>query len=232
MRETSWRVWASAFALVLILVEGVLIAVHANPFASLDRSINHWVVDQRSTGMNSFANLLTDVFSPGAIVAITLVVTALFCWRDRALKRGVTVLGAVALASALCEVLKLSVDRPRPPAWTQLSPEATLSYPSGHVSGTTALLLIVALTLTAGAANNRWRWMALGAASLIAVIVAASRVYAGAHWPSDVVAGLLVGSIGVLVAPVVVDAVWPVLLRHAPAKITRWLELPEARPSH
>lgn len=232
MRATSWRLWVSALALVVILVEGVLIAVHANPFASPDRSANHWVVDHRSAGMNSFANLLTDVFSPGAIVVITFAVAALFCWRDRALKRGVTVLGAVTVSSALCEVLKLSVDRPRPPAWTQLSPEASQSYPSGHVSGTTALVLIVALSLTAGVANRLWRWTAVVAAALIAIVVATSRVYAGAHWPSDVVAGLLVGVIGVLVAPVVVDAVWPVLLRHAPAGVGRWLELPEAKPSH
>jgi len=219
MCATSWRLWASAVALALLLVEGVLIAVHANPFGSLDRAVNHWVVDHRSSGMNSFANLLTDVFSPGAIVAITFAAAALFCWRDHAFRRGVTVLGAVALSSALCEVLKLSVDRPRPPAWTQLSPEASQSYPSGHVSGTTALVLIVALALTAGVADRRWRWPAVAAAALVAVVVAASRVYAGAHWPSDVVAGLLVGVIGGLVAPVVVDAGWPVLLRRAPARI-------------
>ena len=76
---------------------------------------------------------------------------------------------------------------------------AGFSFPSGHTTGTTALcvsLLVVLLPVL----HRRGRAVAVVAAVALSVAVAASRVLLGVHFPSDVVGGLLAGSLVALTA--------------------------------
>ncbi len=99
----------------------------------------------------------------------------------------------VPLASGAHSLLKLAVDRPRPP--DALLDLTTTSFPSGHA--TTAASITVALVL-ALAVTRVWAW-ALAAAWTLAM--AFSRTYLLVHWVTDVAAGALLGaSIAVLVA--------------------------------
>ena len=124
------------------------------------------------------------------LVTLVLVLALLIARRwHAAIIVGVT----VPLASGAHSLLKLAVDRPRPPdALLELS---TASFPSGHA--TTAASITVALVL-ALAVTRAWAW-ALAAAWTIAM--AFSRTYLLVHWVTDVAAGALLGaSIAVLVA--------------------------------
>jgi undecaprenyl-diphosphatase len=69
------------------------------------------------------------------------------------------------------------------------------SFPSGHASGSfcVAAFLVVVLPAVWHARPGRARLLA-AAAVVIAFLIALSRVYLGAHFPSDVIAGALVGS--------------------------------------
>ena len=58
------------------------------------------------------------------------------------------------------------------------------AFPSRHAAGLFALAVILYR------ANPRWGWWVFGVAALNAV----ARVYVGVHWPSDVIAGALIGS--------------------------------------
>ena len=95
---------------------------------------------------------------------------------------------AEALAPLLSSLLKMLVDRPRPPAG--LVHPVGSSYPSGHATyaGTTAVALV--LLFTAPGRGRRLWWTAAG---LAIVAMAWSRTYLRVHWLSDVVAGALLG---------------------------------------
>lgn len=99
---------------------------------------------------------------------------------------------ALALGGGLLlnKALKLAFARPRPVLdWPAAEIQTTFSFPSGHAMATATL----ATVLTALAWRSRWRWPVALAAWGFALLVAASRVLLGVHFPSDVVAGAAIG---------------------------------------
>ncbi|MES2142799.1 MAG: bifunctional DedA family/phosphatase PAP2 family protein [Pseudomonadota bacterium] len=103
---------------------------------------------------------------------------------------------AFAATLAFVQAVKFLVQRARP---TQIYNGAeAFSFPSGHATHATVILGIAAL-LIGSYLRPALRNLVYGAAAALVLIVAVSRVYLGAHWPTDVLAGMLFGTI-VLVA--------------------------------
>ena len=96
----------------------------------------------------------------------------------------------VILATVLAELIKLIVDRQRPSL--ELSDVNTIlsatgpSFPSGHATRAFAVALFVCVT-----ESRRIGAVAVVVASLISI----SRVFLGVHWPSDVLAGAILGTL-------------------------------------
>jgi undecaprenyl-diphosphatase len=99
-----------------------------------------------------------------------------------------------SIASVLDSLLKVSVQRHRPTADLVdiLSPTNGYSYASGHAVFFTWLCFMLAVSF-APRLSPRWRVPLWGAALLVILIACLGRVWAGAHWPSDVVGGVLLG---------------------------------------
>jgi undecaprenyl-diphosphatase len=72
------------------------------------------------------------------------------------------------------------------------------SFPSGHAANCFALATVVAVFF------RRWGWLAY----LPAAAVAYSRVYVGSHWPTDVLAACLLGSVIALLVAAGLEAFW------------------------
>jgi undecaprenyl-diphosphatase len=107
---------------------------------------------------------------------------------------------AVVVQCVLVWGLKRLVGRPRP--WIELhlpTPFMTptdFSFPSGHAAGCFCVAAFLAVVLPAAWPDARLRVRALVSVALgLAVLIAVSRVYLGAHFPSDVAAGALLGAL-------------------------------------
>jgi undecaprenyl-diphosphatase len=99
-----------------------------------------------------------------------------------------------SISSLLDNLLKLVISRQRPPADLVhiLNPTTGFSYPSGHAVFFTWMSFMLAFSL-APRVNPRLRPVLWIAAGVVIVLTCIARVWAGAHWPSDVIGGVLLG---------------------------------------
>lgn len=103
---------------------------------------------------------------------------------------GKQTLAAFALSGLLAQLLKRLIGRPRPRLWaegiTHFGPtlaDGLDSFPSGHTATTVAAALVLS-----------WHYPGLGALFMAwAAFVAAARLIGGAHFPLDVLAGVILG---------------------------------------
>jgi undecaprenyl-diphosphatase len=96
-------------------------------------------------------------------------------------------------SSLLNTAVKAAVNRPRPLVDHPLVHLPGASFPSGHAQAAATgygVLLLVFLPVVA----HRWRRLAIGFAAFMVVAIAFSRVALGAHFVSDVVAGIILGA--------------------------------------
>jgi membrane-associated phospholipid phosphatase len=99
-----------------------------------------------------------------------------------------------SISSLLDNVIKLLISRQRPPADLVhiLNPTTGFSFPSGHAVFFTWLSFMIAFSLAPRVKPN-YRPILWIAGGLAIVLTCLARVWAGAHWPSDVLGGVLLG---------------------------------------
>jgi undecaprenyl-diphosphatase len=149
---------------------------------------------------------VTSLGSPAIITLITIIAVA-YLWVDG--RNRLAILVAISIASgAIAEkIMKLGFDRARPEIVPHLAAVNSQSFPSGHAM----LSAITYLTLGALLARAQSRWQIkvfiLLTGVSITLLIGISRVYLGVHWPTDVLAGWVIGSIWAVVSWLVADRV-------------------------
>jgi undecaprenyl-diphosphatase len=133
----------------------------------------------------------------GRLPFLTALVLAgcLLAWRrgDHAAARVWLTLGLTTLV--LMNGIKLLMQRPRPALWPPLLEHTNYSFPSGHALATATFFPFVAFLLTRRFPSSSWKPLAWAFGVAIPLYVGVGRLYLGAHWPSDVLAGWTLGGL-------------------------------------
>jgi undecaprenyl-diphosphatase len=105
----------------------------------------------------------------------------------------VMVLASVAIGVLLSNSLKAVFSRSRPEFIPHDMVVYTASFPSGHATLSAVVYLTLGAFLCRTQSSVAVKTYILCFAGFLTAIVGVSRVYLGVHWPTDVIAGGLVG---------------------------------------
>lgn len=135
--------------------------------------------------------VITESASPVTFaVPLGLFVTGFATKNDTLKKKSYRIGISLLIANAVAAGLKYSINRPRPfvtyPFIDKKSSGGSPSFPSGHT--TTAFATATAVSLSFP------KWYVIVPSYLWASSVGYSRMYLGVHYPSDVLAGLIIGT--------------------------------------
>jgi undecaprenyl-diphosphatase len=174
---------------------GILTAIVViNPYVPIDATVERDIQATNLGPLTLTFPFFTWLGGPGGGIPMQVVVILLVLL----LNRRAWILALAGLAGGLWyEIIVNLVNRPRPTVGQVLRvtehPGST-SYPSGHLIFITISAAILMLCL-----GYRYlpKWARpIGWAVVVGIVIAVGldRIYAGTHWPSDVLAGILIAT--------------------------------------
>lgn len=181
---------AALFVLLLVLVR-----TSSTALLRLDRDIA-LDMNRFSREHSTFTWVMHALSNSGKTVVWFLVMglVAGWLWRRGLPRLALFVAVTVVGSSVLNNLIKLLVDRARPHLSDPLVVAPGKSFPSGHAQAAIVgfgVLLAVFLPII----PRRWRALAVLVAGLLALLIGFSRIALGAHYLSDVIGSLLIGTV-------------------------------------
>lgn len=181
------------FGLVIFVLVGWGVGeLLASALASANLNAVRDVAAERSGVVTQTAQAVTWAGSAFLLVPLALII-CLALSRAGLRREALAVALSLGGAMLIADWVKLLVSRPRPPV-EHLQAVTGSSFPSGHATQASTFWFSLVLVLRASGAPTTTTGVAAGFALLIVLLVAASRVYLGVHYPSDVAAGVLLGT--------------------------------------
>lgn len=136
----------------------------------------------------------TSLGGTGVLTFIIAAVTIYYLIRGR-YREMLILVTAVVGAFLISYFFKGMFDRPRPDLIPPGEYVYTASFPSGHALLATATYLTLGSILAQLMKSNQLKAYVLLLAFSLMLLVGFSRVYLGVHWPTDVLAGWLLGTV-------------------------------------
>ncbi|MGN6721133.1 MAG: phosphatase PAP2 family protein [Marmoricola sp.] len=198
--------WACVAVAILLAALAALVAGHVglitDPDHSLGRALQKWAVHSKT--IRDLAKVGATVFQPDVFDGLGLIAAvALFLQRQR--RAAFWVVGVLAISRLGASGLKALVERHRPSFAEPVQTLSGWSFPSGHVATAAAACGCVIVISTMLIRRRGLRRLVIGAAIFVVLLVSLDRVVLGVHYPSDTVAGWLVGGLVTLLSIVLFD---------------------------
>lgn len=182
--------------------------------AVVDPIVAEWFRAKRFAEGTVVLDALATVFGPVFLPLIIAAVLVLWFFLARHLWRPLLLAAGMLVGMLSVQLIAHIVQRPRPPLEYMLSgPDATFSFPSGHVTGVCDFFLITTFLLASRRSSPIWAigGYALSIGMITGQIVA--RLYLGYHWLTDTLASVSLSLI-VLGAVIAIDTRRTVITSH------------------
>ena len=136
---------------------------------------------------------VTAIGGTTGLTLLTLVITGFLLFARKFATAGFIV-ASITGGAILSVALKAIFVRARPDLVPHLVVVDTSSFPSGHAMNSAIVFLTLGALLTRTQKDRAVRVYLIAVSILLTLLVGISRVYLGVHWPTDVIAGWIVGA--------------------------------------
>jgi len=193
---------AAAIVSALLFAEFGSIVIEGR-LAGIDQAARALAMEHHTPAVRLFFNVVAWFGTPTALVLIAVVAAWFMPRRNQVLV--LALLLTAFISSEFVDVVKsgFAVVRPEAGRMTRES----FSFPSGHVSGTTAIMVILCYV---SLRRRVARVPVLVTCAVVALLMGASRIVLDMHWFSDVLGGYLIGAM----IGLAFSAIYEWILRH------------------
>ncbi|HZO17807.1 MAG TPA: phosphatase PAP2 family protein [Gemmatimonadaceae bacterium] len=166
--------------------------VRSGATQTFDDAVMRWMAVHRIEWIERSLLEITSL-GTGLVVMVIVAISALFLVATQHRFSAFLLLVASGGGIVLNAILKSSFDRERPRLFEWLTEPSSSSFPSGHAMSSAIVYFTVAY-LIARLERRRWmRALTITIALLLVLLISVSRLYLGVHYPSDVIAGVVIG---------------------------------------
>ena len=177
---------------VFIIAAGAMLA-GKGALAFIDHPLLALAATMRSDVLTQTMRAITVLGSGGVMAGLSIIVAVWFLYRSMTM-HATALATSVGGAAFVAAAMKWTLARPRPSGLQALA-EHTFSFPSGHAALSLAFFGILVYFLIRHTQRRSLRILAVIAGVAMVGAIGVSRIYLGAHWPSDVIGSyVLVGA--------------------------------------
>lgn len=196
LRRVVPRLLAGAAACWLVLFGVGYLLSHPladSAFERWDGSVDRTLARHRTHTLDLASHWATTAAETTTVIGLGLIAVVVLRVRLARWREGVFLMVALVGEVTIFVLTTLVVDRPRPnvPRLDEAPP--TSSFPLGHTTASVTLYFGLALIALAVARQAWVRALFVAIGVLMPILVAASRLYRGMHYPTDVASGALLG---------------------------------------
>jgi undecaprenyl-diphosphatase len=190
-------------------------SVRAGSTQGFDDAVMHWMAAHQVKGVQTAMLEITSL-GTGTVVGMIVFIAGMFLWLNQHKHSAILLFAATAGGMVLDNLLKIGFNRPRPQIFKWGTYAVSSSFPSGHAMSSVIVYGTVAYLAARLQRNVASRILTMVFAAFIIVAICSSRLYLGVHYPSDVLAGVVIGLAWAAFCMAVLEAAQLYAKRNAP----------------
>lgn len=163
-----------------------------------DLGVDVWLAAHRTGFWNAATHVGTTMATTLTVICVTAALVLLLRWRLGRWHESLVLITVMVGEIVLFLAASSTIHQDRPPVARLDQAPPTSSYPSGHTAAAVALYGCLAVLVIWIYGRRPAARIAACVLALVPFFVAFSRLYRGMHYPSDVIAGALLGSLWLL----------------------------------
>jgi undecaprenyl-diphosphatase len=169
-----------------------------------DTAILQYFLSIQNPILTQFFIVISFLGKPSLLLLINFIFS-LFLFINKKISTAIVFLIIGNGAAAFNLFLKSSLARDRPELWDRIIEVKYLSFPSGHAMGSIVIYGLMGYYLMTQ--FKPWRGLILSLTSILILLIGLSRLYLGVHWPTDIIAGYMMGSLWLVIAILIIEII-------------------------
>jgi len=201
----SWKTELLLAALCFAVFIFIFLLINGNNFITpLDKSIESFFLSHFSLPAVLFFRVLTNILSVYNL-AVFSILLGIYFYLDKQSKKGTLLIGSMSLGLIITELTQLATQRIRP--FPNLIDVTGFSFPSGHTISAAIFFLAILFLFKDNLKSKASKYIFLSITLLIILAASFARIYLNAHWFSDVIGSLFLGTSIILLVDVLLKRV-------------------------